>query len=163
MFYLKRPIGIVHLVRLILLIVLIILIELKYSQCSFESLNDYLGYSHWSILFFYIVIWIAFSFEIYFLLNRFVGHPKFVARRSTMILYIFLLICFLLGSSLTLVAWRNSFDGYLITQNDETPSASRNLPVNSTCNDLRWIPISFGYAISLLNSLTILFLMCYED
>ena len=156
MFGLRRSVG---LVRLLLLVLLIILIEVKFSACSSQTLNEYLGFSHGSILFFYVVIWICFAFEIYFLVN-----PRLVARRSTLILYVLLLVAFLLGSTLTFVGWLNASDGHLITQDDDKPSAAdRRLPVAPRCNNLRWIPIVLGYAISLLNSLTILFLMCYED
>lgn len=163
MIYLKRPIGIVHLLRLLVLIVLIILIELVYSSCSSNTLNDYLGYSHPTIFFFYILIWISFSFDIYFLLNRLLGHPRYLARRSTSIVYLFLLIASLLCSSFTLVAWIRSSPGYLITQDDRHRLQTRDLAVTKECNDLRWIPIILGYTISLLNSLTVLFLFCYED
>ena len=130
MFYLKRPIGIVHLIRFILIVILIILIELKYSSCSAQSLNDYLGFSHLSIFFFYVIIWICFSFEIYFFLNRFFGHSKFIGRRSTIILYILLLISFGLASSLTLISWFNTSDGHLITQDDQRPTASKKFTRN---------------------------------
>ena len=152
---LKRSVA---LVRFLLLVLLIILIEVKYSACSSQTLNDFLGFSHWSILFFYVVIWISFAFEIYFLVN-----PRPVARRSTLILYVLLLVALLLGSTSTFVAWLNASDGHLITQDDDKPTADRRLPVGPTCNNLRWMPIVLGYAISVSNSLTILFLMCYED
>ena len=95
--YFTQAFGIIHLIRFICLILLLTFAEIKISSCS-SYLNEFLGFNHQSILFYYILIWISFSFEIYFLINRLLASIYLQAKTSTLILYILLSISFLLAS-----------------------------------------------------------------
>ena len=144
--YFTDVFGLVHLLRLLTLLLLIIVMEIKFvSSCPFY-LNEFLGFNHSSILFYYILIWISLAFEIYFLLNRLLVSRQTRARKSTIILDILLAIGFALAACFTLYAFVQSKPGYLITQED---FIERILPLSESCNRQRWFGIVGGFCMSL--------------
>ena len=147
--YLSGLLGIVHLIRFFSEIILLILAEIRFSSCG-SYLNEFLGYNHQSILFYYILIWISFSFEIYFLVNRLLGAVEFRARRSSTSLHILLGLAFALAASFTLYAWIDRSDGHVITQHDFGDPSQRVIPISDDCNRLRWTGIVLGLTISAL-------------
>jgi predicted small secreted protein len=147
--YLTHAFGIIHLIRFICLIVLLIMMEIKLSPCN-SSLNEYFGFNHQSILFYYILIWISFAYEIYFFINRLFASIKPQAKRSIFILYIFLSIAFTLASCFTLYAIIYSIPGHVITQHDFDHSSQYIIPITPDCNLLRLIGILLGFSISIL-------------
>jgi hypothetical protein len=147
--YFTYGFGIIHLIRFICLIILLIFVEMKISSCN-SYLNEFLGFNHQSILFYYILIWISFSLEIYFLINRLFGSIKPQAKQSIFILYIFLFIAFSLASCFTLYAIIYSIPGHVITQHDFNHLSERIIPITTNCNILRLIGILLGFLISIL-------------
>lgn len=147
--YFTNAFGIIHLIRFSCLIILLTFAEIKISSCT-STLNEYLGFNHQSILFFYILIWISFAFEIYFLVNRLFGTSKIQAKISTLILYIFLSIGYFLASCFTLYAIVNFTNGHVITQHDFGNPLSNSILITHDCNILRLIGIIFGFLISIL-------------
>ena len=152
--YFTRLLGIVHLVRFLSLALLLVLIEIKFASCG-ASLNEFLGFNYYTILFFYIIVWVAFAFDIYFLLNRLFGSVEFQARKSAIVLHVCLSLAFLLGSCFTLYAMIDSRDGHVITQQDFGDPLQRVIPLTSTCNRLRLIGVLFGCLISVLYSVAL--------
>jgi hypothetical protein len=147
--YFTHAFGIIHLIRFICLIVLLIFAEIKFSWCN-SYLNEFLGFNHQSILFYYILIWISFSFEIYFLINRLFASIKLQAKRSILTLYIFLFIAFFLASCLTLYALIHSTPGHVITQHDFGDSSQKIISITPDCNILRLIGVLLGFLIGIL-------------
>jgi hypothetical protein len=147
--YFTHSFGIIHLIRFICLIILLIFVEIKIPSCN-SYLNEFLGFNHQSILFYYILIWISFAFEIYFLINRLIGSTNLQAKISTLILYISLSIAYLLASCFTLYAILNSTHGHVITQHDFGDPVDKVILITYDCNLLRLIGIIFGYIISIL-------------
>ncbi|CAF3505230.1 unnamed protein product [Rotaria socialis] len=146
--YFKHSVGVIHLIRFICLILLLSLAELKISSCS-SSLNEFLGFNHSSILFYYILIWISFSFEIYFLINRLFGLEIVQAKKSTFILNACLSFSYFLASCFTLYAILNYTHGHVITQHDFGDPKLRIIIITHDCNILRLIGIIFGFLISI--------------
>ncbi|UJR37642.1 hypothetical protein I4U23_030339 [Adineta vaga] len=147
--YFTHLLGIIHIIRFTCLIILLIFTEIKISSCG-TYLNEFLGFNHQSILFYYILIWISFSFEIYFFLNRLFASMSIKARTSVQILFFLLFIGYLLASSFTLYALINSSDGHVITQMDFLDPPRTIITIPSDCNPYRLIGIVFGYMIGLL-------------
>lgn len=153
--YFTEIFGILHLVRLTCFLLLIIFTEMKFFACPYY-LNEFLGFNHSSILFFYVIIWIGLAFEIYFLLNRLMVSIRPRAKKSILILDILLMIAFILAASFTLHAFRQAKPGYLITQEDFSDRTL--LPIDS-CNRQRLFGIILGFFLSLFYLVeTVLFL-----
>ena len=131
--------------RLTCFLLLIIFTEMKFFACPYY-LNEFLGFNHSSILFYYILIWIGFAFEIYFLLNRLMVSVRPCAKKSMFILYVLLMVAFALAASFTLHAFRQAKPGYLITQEDFSDRTL--LPIDS-CNHGRLFGIILGFFLSL--------------
>jgi hypothetical protein len=142
--YFTHKLGIIHLIRLICLIILLIFAEIKISSCG-TYLNEFFGFNHSSILFYYILIWISFAFEIYFLINRLFASSFIKAKKSTQILYLLLSLNYILASCLTLYAMIKSSNGHVIT---ETDLSQTTVILPSNCNSFRLIGILFGFVIS---------------
>jgi len=159
--YFTQAFGIIHLIRFICLSLLLILTEIQIPSCN-SYLNEFLGFNHQSILFYYILIWISFSFEIYFLLNRLLGSIYLQARKSILILYIFLFIAFFLASCFTLYAIIHSTHGHVITQHDFSDPSQRIILITNDCNLLRLIGIVFGFLISILYFIPVILLRSYQ-
>jgi len=160
--YFIHTLGIIHLIRFSCLIFLLIFSEIKLPLCN-SYLNEFLGFNYQSILFYYILIWISFSFEIYFLINRLIGFQNIQAKTSNFILYIFLSFAFFLASCFTLYAIINSTHGHVITQNDFDNSFQRIIYITYDCNILRLIGIIFGFIISILYFLASLIIYRLKD
>ncbi|CAF1040529.1 unnamed protein product [Rotaria sordida] len=160
--YFTYAFGIIHLLRFICLIIFLILSEFKISSCN-SSLNEFLGFNHQSILFYYILIWISFTFEIYFFINRLFGLIKFQAKNSTLILYICLSICYFLASCFTLYAIINYTHGHVITQHDFSDPSLRTILITYDCNLLRLIGIIFGFLISILYFIAVILIYHLKD
>ncbi|CAF1281703.1 unnamed protein product [Rotaria magnacalcarata] len=160
--YLTHSIGLLHIIRFICIIILLTLSEIKISSCQ-TYLNEFLGFDHSSILFYYILIWISFSFEIYILLNRLLGTISIKAQYSIKILYSLLSLFYLLASCFTLYAIIHSSNGHVITQSDfsETPQTIIQLLPN--CNLYRLIGILFGILISFLYFIAIIIIHRLKD
>ena len=155
--YLRDRLINVHLIRLLTFAVFLILVETRLSWCS-SSLNEYLGFNQNSILFYYILIWVSFSFEIYFLVNRLFGSTIIKARRSSIILYCLLAAAFAVASALTLYAMIHRTDGHVITQHDLSENLTERLPVSILCNRMRSIGVVFGFVFSFLYIWSIIFI-----
>ena len=153
--YFTDVFGLVHLLRLGTLILLIIFMEVKFFSCPF-FLNEFLGFNHPSILFYYILIWISLAFEVYFLLNRLFASRYVRARKSMIILDFLLAIAFALAACFTLYAFIQSKPGYLITQED---FIDRVLPLSDSCNRQRWFGIVCGFCMSLFYLLASILLL----
>lgn len=147
--YLSHAFGIIHLIRFICLIILLTFTEIKLSFCN-SSLNEFLGFNHQSILFYYILTWISFSFDIYLFINRLFGVEKLQAKTSTFILYICLCLSYILASCFTLYAIIHYKSGHVITQHDFGDPNLQIIPITSDCNILRLIGTIFGFLISTL-------------
>ncbi|CAF3835411.1 unnamed protein product [Adineta steineri] len=160
--YFTQPFGIIHTIRFICLILLLVFAEIKLTSCN-SYLNEFLGFNHQSILFYYILIWISFSFEIYFFINRLFGSKYPQAKKSILILYILLSIAFLLASCFTLYAIINSSHGHVITQHDFSTSLEKIIPITHDCNLLRLIGILFGFIISILYFIAIILIYRLKD
>jgi hypothetical protein len=147
--YFTHALGIIHLIRFICLIILLIFAEIKISSCG-TYLNEFLGFNHPSILFYYILIWISFTFELYFFINRLFASITIKAKRSTQILSLFLTLSFILASCFTLYAMIKSSNGHVITQNDFSNPPQTIIILPSNCNSFRLVGIILGFLISLL-------------
>ena len=159
--YFTNAFGIIHLIRFICLILLLIFVEIKLPFCN-SYLNEFLGFNHQSILFYYILIWISFVFEIYFFINRLITSTNLQAKKSTLILYILLSLAYLLASCFTLYAIINSTPGHVITQHDFLDS-SRIIPTTDDCNMLRLIGILCGYMISIFYFIAVIIIYRMTD
>ena len=142
--------------------ILLIFAEIKFSSCS-SSLNEFLGFNHQSILFYYILIWISFAFEIYFLINRLIGCIYVQAKQSTLILYIILSLAFILSSCFTLYAIICYSHGHVITQHDFGDPLDRIIPITENCNRLRLIGIICGFINSILYCLAAVLIYCLQN
>jgi len=160
--YFTYALGIIHLIRFLCLILLLIFVEIKIPSCN-SYLNEFLGFNYHSILFYYILIWISFSFEIYFLINRLISSNNIQAKISNFILYILLSLAFCLASCFTLYAIINSTHGHVITQHDFDNSFQRIIHITYDCNILRLIGIIFGFIISILYFLASLIIYRLKD
>ncbi|UJR08574.1 hypothetical protein I4U23_012833 [Adineta vaga] len=147
--YFTQSLGILHLLRFISLVTLLICTEIKISSCS-SYLNEFLGFNYQTILFYYILIWISFSFEIYILINRLFGSRYLQAKRSILYFYLILFIAYLLASCFTLYAIIHSSHGHVITQDDLDNLSERIIHTTHDCNLLRLIGIVFGFLIGIL-------------
>jgi hypothetical protein len=147
--YFTHTLGIIHIIRFTCLIILLIFAEIKISSCG-TYLNEFLGFNHQSILFYYILIWISFAFEIYFLINRLLASISIKAKYSTQILYFLLSISYLLASCFTLYALIKSSNGHVITQHDFSNFPQTIIILPTDCNLFRLIGILFGFLISFL-------------
>ena len=155
--YFASALGAIHLVRLICLIVLVIFVEIRLPSCQ-SFLNEYLGFNHPSVLFYYILIWIAFAFEIYFLVNRLLASIRPQAKKSILVLYLLLAVAFILAAGFTLYAIIYSTVGYMITQYDFSDLVDGIIPLLPDCNILRLIGIILGFLISLLYLIAVILL-----
>jgi hypothetical protein len=162
--YLKRPLDIIQLCRFVSLVSLLTCSELRFFSCH-SSLNEYLGFNHSSILFYYVLMWIAFAFELYFLLNRLLNTNHVNRQHSTMTLHCLLALTFILAACCTFYAWLTRSNGHPITQHDLHRSmASFDLPVTDTlCNSWRWIGVTFGFIIGILYLMASLFIYRSRD
>ncbi len=160
--YFTNAFGIIHLIRVICLIILLIFVEKKLPCCN-SYLNEFLGFNHQSILFYYILIWISFSFEIYFFINRLFASISIKAKYSIQILYILLSLSYLLASCFTLYALIKSSDGHVITQNDFSNSSQTIIILPIDCNLFRLIGIIFGFLISFLYVLAFILIHRLKD
>lgn len=147
--YFTYTIGILHIIRFICIILLLIFTEIKISSCR-TYLNEILGFNHQTILFYYILIWVSFSFEIYFLVNRLIASITIRAKKSTIILHLLLSLSYILAFCFTLYAMIHSSNGHVITQHDLSDSIETIIIVSRTCNLFRLIGILFGFLISFL-------------
>ncbi|CAF0821345.1 unnamed protein product [Adineta ricciae] len=148
-YYFTQTLGILHLLRLLFLSLLLLLTEIKISSCT-SYLNEFLGFNHQSILFYYILIWISFAFEIYLLVNRLFASRIPQARQSIFYLYSTLCLAYLLASCFTLYAIVTYSHGHVITQHDFGNPAENVIPITNECNILRLIGILFGFLLSIL-------------
>ena len=147
--YFTHTLGIIHIIRLICLIILLLFAEIKISLCG-TYLNEFFGFNYPSIIFYYILIWISFTFEIYFLINRLFASIVFQAKKSTKILYLLLSLNYILASCFTLYAMIKSSNGHVITQYDFSNPPQTIIILPSDCNSFRLIGILFGFLISIL-------------
>ncbi|CAF1260571.1 unnamed protein product [Rotaria sp. Silwood1] len=160
--YFTHTIGIIHIIRFICIIILLTFAEIKISSCN-TYLNEFLGFNHTSIHFYYILIWISFTFEIYFLINRLFASITIKAKISIKILYILLCLCYILASCFTLYALINSSNGHVITQNDFSNPPQTILILPPNCNLFRLIGILFGFLISFLYFFAIILIHRLKD
>ncbi|CAF0859578.1 unnamed protein product [Rotaria sp. Silwood1] len=160
--YFTHAQGIIHLIRFICIIILLIFAEFKISSCN-SSLNEFLGFNHQTIVFYYILIWISLTFEIYFLINRLFGSIKIQAKNLTFILYICLSLAFLLASCFTLYAIINYTHGHVITQHDFSDPSLKIISITYDCNLLRLIGIIFGFLISILYIIAVILIYHLKD
>ena len=160
--YFTHAFGTIHLIRLICLIIFLILSEMKISQCN-STLNEFLGFNHPSIMFYYILIWISLAFEIYFLINRLIGSIYLQAKNSILILYVFLCLAYILASCFTLYAIIKHTNGHVITQHDFGDPLERIILITYDCNILRLIGIIFGFIISIFYFIAVLLIYRLKD
>jgi hypothetical protein len=160
--YFTYALGIIHLIRFLCLILLLIFVEIKIPSCN-SYLNEFLGFNYHSILFYYILIWISFSYEIYFFINRLFGLINIQAKYSILILYILLSFAYCLASCFTLYAIINSTHGHVITQHDFDDSLQRIIHITYDCNILRLIGIIFGFIISILYFIAVVLISRLKD
>ncbi|CAF0848883.1 unnamed protein product [Rotaria sordida] len=160
--YFTHTIGIIHIIRFICIIILLTCSEIKIPLCH-TYLNEFLGFNHSSIHFYYILIWISFTFEIYFLINRLFASIIIKAKKLTKILYLLLCLCYILASCFTLYALINSSNGHVITQHDFSNPPQTIIILPSNCNLFRLIGILFGFLISFLYFFAIILIHRLKD